>query len=338
MAPELFFYVQLMFVLAADLLLGDPRWTIHPVRIIGRLCETYESFARRRMSRLNAKLQGGVSFLLVLASTAAGTALVLLLLGQVGWTAMMAGAVVITYFGIAAGDLLRHSRAVRLLLHDNDIAGARTAVGLMVGRDTTDLDAAEISRACVESVSENIVDGVTAPLFWAFVFSLLAGGFFAEPLIGGVFGLMGYKAVNTMDSMYGYKNERYLEFGFLPARIDDICNFIPARLTGICLVGAAFLVGFDGFGAARVFFADRLKSSSPNSGHAEAAVAGGLGIRLGGESRYFGEVHAKPEIGTGLPAAAADDIVRSNRLVVAGSLIFFVGCCCSHFIASRILQ
>jgi adenosylcobinamide-phosphate synthase len=337
LVPELSFYVQLILVLSADLLLGDPRWTMHPVRLIGRLCESCESFARRRLTWLNARTQGCVSFLLVLAATAAATVLILNLLGHAGRNAVVVGGMVIAYFAIAAGDLLRHSRAVRQLLGQNDISAARAAVGLMVGRDTADLNATEINRACIESVSENIVDGVTAPLFWAFVFSLLSGGFFAEPLAGGVLGLMTYKAVNTMDSMYGYKNERYIEFGWLAARIDDICNFIPARLTGICLVGAAFLPGFDGCGAARVFIADRLKSSSPNSGHSEAAVAGGLGIRLGGESRYFGQVHVKPVIGAGLPAPATDDILRSNRLAVAGSLIFFTLCCFSHLIAQSIL-
>lgn len=337
MAAEIAFYVQLTLVLTADLLLGDPRWTMHPIRLIGKLCESCESFTRRRLKLLNGKVQGSVSFLMVLAATAAATVLTLALLGLAGRTAMLFGCMVIAYFGIAAGDLVRHSRAVRKLLIQNDIAGARAAVGLMVGRDTADLDATDISRACVESVSENIVDGVTAPLFWAFVVSLLCGGLSAEPLAGAVLGLMAYKAVNTMDSMYGYKNERYLEFGWLAARIDDICNFIPARLTGICLVGAAFLPGFDGFGAAQVFAADRLKSSSPNSAHSEAAVAGGLGIMLGGASRYFGELHDKPVIGGGLRPAGADDILRSNRLAIAGSLIFFMVCCLSHLFVSRIL-
>lgn len=338
MAPELFFYVQFILVLAADRLLGDPHWSIHPVRVIGSLCGYYESFARRRLSRLQTKVQGAASFLLVLGTTAAATVLILYLLGQAGRAAIISGGMVLAYFGIAAGDLMKHSRAVWRLLDQNDIAGARAAVGLMVGRDTAELDAAGISRACVESVSENIVDGVTAPLFWAFVFSLLGGDLYAEPMAGAVLGLMTYKAVNTMDSMYGYKNERYFEFGWLAARIDDICNFIPARLTGICLVGAAFLPGYDGYGAARVFSRDRLKSSSPNSGHSEAAVSGGLGITLGGESRYFGRVHVKPEIGEGLAAAAPDDILRSHRLVLAGALIFFTCCCFAHLVASRILQ
>ncbi len=336
MAPELSFYLCLLLVLAADLVLGDPRWRIHPVRGIGRLCELYESWTRRRLSWLSVQIQGACSFLLVLSTTVLAAAGSLWLLSRLDHSAVIIGAVVFVFFGIAAGDLLKHSKQVRHLLEQNDTAGARGAVAMMVGRDTDGLDAAEISRACIESVSENIVDGVTAPLFWTFVVSLLGSGFFAEPLIGGAIGIAAYKSVNTMDSMYGYKNERYAEFGWAAARFDDICNFIPARLTGICLVGAAFLPGFDGFGAARVFASDRLKSSSPNSGHSEAAAAGALGVQLGGESVYFGQSTSKPIIGKGLAVAGAEDIVRANRLAICGTLMFFGLCCLAHFFASRI--
>lgn len=337
MAPELSFYLYLLLLLAADLALGDPRWRIHPVRGIGRLCELYESWTRRRLPWLNARIQGICSFLLVLSTTVLVTAGSLYLLNRLDRSAAIIGAVGIVFFGIAAGDLLQHSQRVLKLLHRNDTTGARGAVAMMVGRETEGLDAADISRACIESVCENSVDGVTAPLFWTFVFSLLGGGFFAEPLIGGAIGIAAYKAVNTMDSMYGYTNERYAEFGWAAARFDDFCNFIPARLTGVCLVGAAFLPGFDGFGAARVFAGDRLKSSSPNSGYPEAAASGALGVQLGGESVYFGQSTIKPIIGAGLAAAGTDDIGRANRLVMCGTLIFFTLCCLAHLFASRIL-
>jgi len=338
LAPELIFYLQLLVVLGADLLFGDPRWHLHPVRVIGWLCNSCETFTRHRLSRLSLKTQGGFAFFLVLFTTLMVTYLCFYLVRPFGGIATAGCGIVVIYFGIAAGDLIKHSNAVKRFLDQNDIVGARRAVAMMVGRDTAELDATEISRACVESVSENIVDGVTAPLFWAFVFSLIGSGCSVEPLTGAALGLMGYKAVNTMDSMFGYKNERYLEFGRLAARFDDVGNFFPARLTGICLVGGAFLPGFNGPGAARVFFDDRLKSSSPNSGHSEAAMAGALGVMLGGDSDYFGQAVAKPVIGGRLTAAEADDIHRANRLNVAGVLIFFVASCVAHYFASRFLQ
>lgn len=337
MNPELIFYLQLLVVLGADLLFGDPRWRLHPVRLIGWLCNFYETLSRHRLSWFSLKMQGALAFFLVLFTTLMATYLCFYLVRPFGGIATAGCGVVIIYFGIAAGDLIKHSSAVKRFLDQNDIVGARRAVAMMVGRDTAELDTTEISRACVESVSENIVDGVTAPLFWAFVFSLIGSGLSVEPLTCAAFGVIGYKAVNTMDSMFGYKNERYLEFGRLAARFDDVCNFFPARLTGICLVGAAFLPGFNGPGAARVFFDDRLKSSSPNSGHSEAATAGALGVMLGGGSDYFGQAVAKPIIGGRLTGAGADDIHRANRLNVAGVLIFFVASCLAHYFVSRFL-
>ncbi len=338
MTSELLLYGLLLLVFVADLLWGDPRWPAHPVRFIGRLCEFYEAFTRQRLGRMSLMIKGAVAFFLVICTTIGTLALLFFLLDQINGTATLIGALIISYFSIAAGDLVTHSREVYHLLKAGDIVGARGAVGLMVGRDTGELDGHQIARACVESVSENMVDGITAPLFWAFICSLAGFVLSTDPLVCGAFGFLSYKAVNTMDSMYGYKNERYIEFGRLAARFDDVCNFLPARLSGFCLVIAASLLGFDGRGAARVLIADRFSSSSPNSGHSEAAVAGALGIQLGGESSYFGQATSKPIIGEGLAPVEPGAILRSNRLIIAGSLLFFLICCLLHMLLLTILR
>jgi len=310
----------------ADFFLGDPRWLLHPVRLVGFLCELFESMIRKPYISLGLKIKGVLTFLLVMSTTLITLVLIIFALEQIGAYASMVGAIVVIYFCIAAGDLICHSKKVYHLLVEGNITDARQAVALMVGRDTDRLNSTEIARACVESVTENMVDGITAPLFWGLICSFMAYFVPVDPLVNAAFGFMAYKVVNTMDSMFGYKNERYVEFGWFAARFDDLCNFIPARLSGYCLIVAAYVLGYDGSTSIRVFSADRLRSSSPNSGHTEAAAAGALGIQLGGESSYFGKPALKPFIGEGLASAVPEDIIKSNRLVVVGSLLF-LGCC-----------
>lgn len=338
MIPELIFYFQLLIVLAADYVWGDPRLLPHPVRFIGRLCEYFEGFTREGFSVLSMKSRGAVAFFLVLLTTMGTLALFFSLLFLLGETAALFGALVMCYFSIAAGDLIAHSNSVYEHLAADDIVGAREAVSMMVGRDTESLDATGIARACVESVSENMVDGITAPLFWAFIGSLIGQVLLIDPLIGAGFGSMAYKAVNTMDSMYGYKNEKYIDFGWCAARIDDWANFLPARLSGLCLIGAAYLIKLNGKGAVRVYLQDRLKSSSPNSGHSEAAAAGALNIELGGPSSYFGQTSFKDYIGQGLDRVEPGDIKKVNKLILYGSLLFFVACCLIHLFLVHAFQ
>jgi adenosylcobinamide-phosphate synthase len=208
---------------------------------------------------------------------------------------------------------------------------------MIVGRDTATLDRSAVARACIESVAESLVDGITAPLFWAFFASLFAGPLNSDPLVLAALGAVCYKAVNTMDSMYGYRNERYLHFGRFAARVDDVCNFIPARLSGLCVVLAAAMFGYNGAAAWQVFFKDRLKSSSPNSGHTEAAVAGALNIQLGGTSSYFGVTHHKPLIGAGRNRVDLDDIARVNRIVQTSAWLFFMLGAFAHIIVRWVL-
>lgn len=271
-------------VLAAvllDLLLGDPRWLPHPVVFIGRSIAVLERQLRRLVG--NERL-GGV---LLLVTTVGGTVLAawgLLRLAAVLHPMLQGGvAVLLSWNCLAARSLQRESGYVAEALQRGDLADARWYLSRIVGRDTAELQEPEIWRATVETVAENTSDGVIAPLVY-----LMIGG----PLLG-----LAYKAVNTLDSMVGYKNERYLRFGWASARCDDLVNWLPARLTGWLMVLAAPLAGLSAGGALRVMRRDGRNHSSPNSGMPEAAAAGALGVRLGGTSSYFDKPVAKPFIG-----------------------------------------
>ncbi len=319
--------IQVLSALFLDLLLGDPRSLPHPVRLIGRLCSRCEDFFRAGTD--NATAAGALTVAVVLAATATAATLMFLALAAISpWLADLA-AVILLYTCVAARDLARHSRAVYSRLQAGDLPAAREAVAMIVGRDTAVLDTNGVCRAAVETVAENTVDGVTAPLFTGICCGLLA------PLAGlgaielTAVGALLYKAANTMDSMFGYKNDRYLHFGRVAARLDDVLNFLPARVTPLFLVLAAALLRLDWRGAARIFFRDRLRHASPNSGHSEATVAGALGVRLSGPLRYFGTVVEKPFIGDDLRSIEAEDILRANRLMYLGSLLlvlFLLGC------------
>jgi len=323
LTPELAFYTQLFVILIADMIIGDPRRLPHPIRFIGALCTRFESVTRSELEFLPVRIQGVLTFLLVLGGAMLSLWICLRILGALSVVAATAGACIICYFCTAAGDLVKHSNTVRDYLDRGKPAQARNAVALMVGRDTEGLDESEISRACIESVAENMVDGITAPLFWALAASLLAPVSGCDYIVCAAFGFLGYKAVNTMDSMFGYKNERYIDFGRCAARVDDFCNFLPARISGFCLILAALVPGYDACMASRVFLRDRLKSGSPNSAHSEAAAAGALGVRLGGTSSYFGLTTEKPYLGDGLRVPAPNDITRTNRLVLISALAFY---------------
>jgi adenosylcobinamide-phosphate synthase len=300
---------QILIAILLDQLLGDPRWLPHPVRIIGAACTGCERLTRA-----------------LLPPFAAGICSVALILGLTGATTwgMLAGAtllhpwlgslvsILLLYTTIAPRDLVRHSTEVYTPLAAGDLPEARRRVGMIVGRDTAALDEEGVARATVESVAESMVDGVTAPLFFA--------------VLGGPMGAMLYKAINTMDSMFGYKNERYRAFGWAAARLDDLANFIPARISSLMIPAAAFLLRLDAKGALFILLRDRRKHASPNSGHTEAAVAGALGVQLGGPSPYFGRMVEKPTLGEAVRSIEPQDILRANRLMLLSSaitLLFF---------------
>jgi adenosylcobinamide-phosphate synthase len=220
--------------------------------------------------------------------------------------------IVIIYTALAIRDLRTHALRVYAALVDRDLPRARQAVAMLVGRDTDHLDERGVARAAVESVAENTVDGITAPLLFAF--------------LGGAPGAIFYKAVNTLDSTYGYKNEQYLRFGRCAARLDDLVNFLPARLTALLVPPAAVVTGLDAGGAWRIFRRDRKEHPSPNGGQIEAAMAGALRVRLGGENRYFGVPSQRPFLGDDRETLQAGHILRVVRLMLATtSLVTLAG-------------
>lgn len=273
-------YILITAVLL-DLLLGDPRRLPHPVVGIGRLISALETILRRLV---RSELAGGA---LLLVGVVGSTYLLtfLLLRGACALHPYIGFAVSawLSYTCLAARSLHHESKLVADRLIAGDLEGSRHFLSRIVGRDTDDLTEPEIWRALVETVAENTSDGVIAPLFY-----LMLGG----PALG-----LAYKAVNTLDSMVGYRNERYLLFGRASARFDDLANWLPARITGLLMVAVAPLIGLSGKEAFRMMLRDGRNHSSPNSGVPEAATAGALGVRLGGTNRYFGKPVEKPTIG-----------------------------------------
>ncbi len=318
------FTFQFVIALVLDALLGDPRYLPHPVRFIGWLCTVFERNTRKIF--VNEKLAGTLSFLSVLITTLLLLYMILAVLHMFSPVVETVVAVVFLYFSIACRDLSKHSMAVFNSLKKNtNIEVARGEIAKIVGRDTSSLNANGICRACVETIAENLVDGVTAPIFYAVLLSFLPSGELLAPVSLAVLGAYGYKAINTMDSMYGYKNEQYLNFGRIAAKVDDLVNFVPARLSGLIIVLAAWIVRLDTYGAMKIFLRDRLQHASPNAAHPEAAVAGALGVQLGGNSSYFGKIVKKPTMGDDLRALEAEDILRTNRLMFVASALFAAG-------------
>ena len=299
-----------------DLLLGDPRWFPHPVRLIGALATTAEKTSRRFIR--NERLAGLLTLVSLLLITGLS---VTFLLRAATWLHPLAGhlaSVFLLYTTLAARDLMKHGKEVLDALRENNLIQARQRVAMIVGRDTSRLDQAGVSRATVESVAENMVDGVTAPLFY---------GILAGPL-----GAMLYKTINTGDSMFGYKNEKYMKFGWAPARLDDLANFIPARLTGLLVPPASFILGLNAGKSLKILIRDRKKHTSPNSGHPEAAVAGALDIQLGGASRYFGRTVSKPTLGDSHNPVNHHHIRQAIRIMLMTSALATLA-----FVTARLL-
>lgn len=295
-----------------DLLVGDPHGIPHPVVGIGRLITFFEKklFPEGSGGKRNPETElrrGVVLVLLVTALTVSVTAVVLVLSFRIHFLAGMAAETVMTCYALAARSLGDESRKVFCDLKAGDLQKARRDLAMIVGRDTENLDEAAIERAAVETVAENASDGVIAPLLY-----LAAGG----PAAGYF-----YKAVNTLDSMVGYKNERYEFFGRAAARLDDAANYLPSRLSALFMIAAAAILGYDAGGALRIWRRDRRNHKSPNSAQTESACAGALHIRLGGSSRYKGVLVEKPYIGDDLRAIEIEDILRAGRLMFAAEVL-----------------
>jgi adenosylcobinamide-phosphate synthase len=294
-----------------DLLIGDPQNFPHLIRLFGTLIAFAEKRFRAEDHSPETQFVCGLCFVCSVTVLCAGLPLAILLFAY--WAHPVAGFVIETLLChqlIAVKDLRTESMAVHKSLAAQDIAGARRAVSRIVGRDTEHLDQAGIVRAAVETVAENTGDGVASPLFYLMLGGAALGCF--------------YKAVNTMDSMVGYKNERYLYFGRAAAKLDDALNFLPSRLCAMVMIAAAAILGFDASGALRIFRRDRRKHPSPNSAQTEAACAGALGIRLAGPNRYEGKLEDKPYIGDDTRPVEAEDIVRANRLLYCTAILLFI--------------
>ena len=298
-----------------DALFGDPAWLPHPVVYMGKAISKLEKFLRPRLPKTpQGELLGGA---IVAFCLPVGT---FLLTGLVCWGAarlhpLLGLAVQMFWCGqaLAARGLVQESTNVYKELKKPDLPGARKAVSRIVGRDTAELTAEGVTKAAVETVAENASDGVIAPLL-----SMLIGG---APLA------LTYKAINTMDSMLGYKNEKYLYFGRVPAKLDDVANYIPSRLAGLLWVAAAAFTHNDAKGAWKIWHRDRRRHASPNSAQTESACAGALGVQLAGPAYYFGEYYAKPTIGDALRPIEPEDILRANQMMyVASSFALAWGC------------
>lgn len=299
----------LIFACLLDYLVGDPRSAWHPVVLIGNLISYLEKLLRSATDAAWIKrLKGGVLVLLVLTVVYALTQAGVWILSLSGPHLSLAGGALLLSFTISPRSLSEAGQEIYSHLMAGDMTQARYKTGWIVGRDTADLDTREVTRATVETVAENIVDGVISPLFFA--------------LIGGIPLAFVYRAINTMDSMLGYRNEKYIDFGKVAARLDDIANYIPARLTGLFIVVAAGILGFDAKGSLQSIVSDAAKHPSPNSGIAEAGVAGALGIQLGGLNYYGGIASRRAYMGKPLQILQPTHIQQTISIMQVAVLVF----------------
>ena len=293
--------------LVLDFIIGDPNNPFHPVRIIGALGSKFENITRRVFK--NLKISGFVTWLGVILITFLVNSLIVRLAFSISNIFGIIIEGILLYFCISSKGLKVEGLKVIKVLESGNIEGARKQLSYIVGRDTKVLDEEGIIRAVIETVAENTSDGIIAPL----LFGALGGA----PLA------MTYKAVNTCDSMFGYKNDKYIDFGFVPAKMDDLFNYIPARITGYLVIFAAFILGLDYKNSYRIYKRDRYNHTSPNSAHPESAVAGALGIRLGGANYYFGKIVEKPTIGDKDKVIEISDLYKTNNILLVVTLLGF---------------
>lgn len=308
-------FLALLLGFLLDLLLGDPHWAPHPVRAIGALIAGLEKPLRRLFSKTSAgELAGGTALvaLVLLCSVGVG-ALALYGCTLISPWLSLAVETVLCYQLLATKALKDESMKVYDALKTGTLSDARKAVSMIVGRDTERLDETGVAKAAVETVAENASDGVIAPMLYM-------------ALGGGLLGLA-YKAVNTMDSMVGYKNDRYLYFGRAAAKLDDVVNFIPSRVAGLLMCLGAFLSGGNGKEAFRIWKRDRRNHKSPNSAQTEAAMAGALEVQLAGSNFYFGKLVEKPTIGDPIRPVTPEDIPFANRMMAATAVLSLVIFC-----------
>ena len=290
--------ILLGFIL--DTIIGDPYKLPHPIRWIGSFISILEKLCRKIAKSNTMLMILGAILVFIVVFVSGGITLLVLKLASFNKYAYLIVSSVICYYMLAGKSLKTESMKVYKAFENNDTEGARKAVSMIVGRDTQSLTKEGIIKAAVETVAENSSDGVVAPLIYMLIFGP----------VGGVV----YKAVNTMDSMIGYVEEKYFYIGKFAAKLDDVLNYIPARISGILVIISAFILRYDYKNAFRIFKRDRRKHASPNSAQTESAMAGALGVQLAGDATYFGVVHKKPYIGDKKREIENEDIKRANDI------------------------
>lgn len=316
----LYHSIAFFFGFLLDLVFGDPYWMPHPIRLIGNLIAKLEKRllkeTKNPTKRAETKERSRGSLLVFIVLLVTFSVAALLLIGAYLLHPYLGVAVetIMTYQILAVKCLRVESMKVYRSLTKEGIEEARKAVAMIVGRDTAVLDGTGVAKAAIETVAENTSDGVIAPM----LYTALGG-----PVLGFL-----YKAVNTMDSMIGYKNEKYLNFGRAAAKVDDVCNYFPSRISAYLMIAAAYLGGsdFSGKGAYRIYKRDRRNHASPNSAQTESVCAGALGIQLAGDAVYFGKVVKKPHIGDAVRPVEYEDIRRANRLMYLTAWLGETGC------------
>jgi adenosylcobinamide-phosphate synthase len=289
-----------------DLIIGDPYSFPHPVRYIGKLIKITENKIRKiAKTDKGLKIGGFVLWFVTVGITYLVTYLIVKLSSFVPGGFLIANSILI-YTTLATKCLKDEAVKIYKVLKSKDIEKSRIQLSYIVGRDTASLDEGEIIRATVETVAENTVDGIIAPMFYAF--------------IGGAPLAMAYKAINTLDSTVGYKNEKYMNLGFASAKIDDIANYIPARISVLLMTIGSLILGYDYKSCFKISIRDRKNHKSPNCAYSEGAVAGALGVQLGGTNIYFGKEVYKPTIGDKIREIEIEDIVKTNKIMYATSI------------------
>ena len=302
---RLIFFIKIWIAYVLDLIFGDPQNVVHPVQVIGKIISAGEKVLLRKKYKF---LAGAVLNIFTVSIT---YTLMYLISKSVKISVFfMIIEIYLMYTIFSINSLAREGNRVYRILKEGDIEKARKDLSYLVSRDTEMMDEKMIIRSTMETISENTVDGIVAPMFYMF--------------LGGMPLAMAYKAINTLDSMVGYKNEKYMDFGKFSAKVDDAVNFIPARITGILIVLASMILGYDYKNSLKIFIRDRKNHSSPNSAHSEASVAGALGVQFGGKVSYFGKEINKPTIGDKTKDFELEDIRKNIRIMYVTSFLSLV--------------
>jgi len=308
---KLILVIKIWIAYVLDLIFGDPQNIIHPVQIIGKMINIGEKslLGKKYKSDRKYKFFAGMILNITVISLTYGITYLIPRTSE-NSIILTVAEIYLMYTVFSINSLAREGNRVYNILKEGNIERARKDLSYLVSRDTGTMDEKMIIRSTMETISENTVDGIVAPMLYMF--------------LGGLPLSMTYKAINTFDSMVGYKNEKYMDFGKFSAKLDDVANFIPARITGILIVIGSIILGYDYKNSLKVFIRDRKNHSSPNSGHAEAGVAGALGVQFGGRVSYFGKEVDKPVIGDKIKDFELEDIKKNIKIMYVASFLSLI--------------